>query len=87
MRESHHCALSGDGALKFATQRNVPLCSFRKLIPEHALEIVKNESTEIFVNLQSILIRRHLSENRAVATLQHVQLMPWTSIGMCDVSR
>ena len=36
MYDSRHCALSGDGALKFATNKNFPTCDPDELMPEQA---------------------------------------------------
>ena len=40
MRESPHCALTGDGALKFATDNNLPICDPDELISQQAREKV-----------------------------------------------
>ena len=41
MEESPHCALSGDGALQFAQERNFPTCEPKHLISEEAREKLK----------------------------------------------
>ena len=35
MCETHHCALSGDGALEFAKSKNVQICEPSELVSQH----------------------------------------------------
>ncbi|CAB4042476.1 isoaspartyl peptidase L-asparaginase-like, partial [Paramuricea clavata] len=52
MYESPHCALSGDGALEFARQKEFPICSAEELISEPA----RQKATVSFENyLKSVM--------------------------------
>ena len=43
MEESPHCALSGDGALEFAVEKNFPICDPKDLISEFAVKITQTD--------------------------------------------
>ena len=54
MDDSHHCALSGDGALEFARIKNVPICNPKELIAHNRKQQldIDNEDYQKFVALR-----------------------------------